>query len=108
MPEAMSWREVRARAVKDGRVTREGLAQARALHEQAERTYALQQLRETRSALQSELAERLQLSQSRVSRIESGDMEHLELSTIRAYIEGLGGRLHVTADFGDDEHLTLA
>jgi predicted transcriptional regulator len=46
-------------------------------------------------------------SQSRISRIESGDIEHAELATLRAYVQALGGLIRVTADFGD-EKLNLA
>ena len=49
----------------------------------------------------------MNVSQSRISRIESGDIEHAELATLRAYVQALGGVLRVTADFGD-EKLNLA
>ena len=48
----------------------------------------------------------MNVTQSRVSRIERGDIDHAELATIRAYVQALGGELHITADFGD-EKLTL-
>jgi hypothetical protein len=38
----------------------------------------------------------------RVSAIERGDVERVEASTLRAYVEALGGRLQVIAEFGDN------
>ena len=43
----------------------------------------------------------MKVSQSRVSRIEGGDISHTELGTLRAYVQALGGVLRVTAAFGD-------
>lgn len=45
----------------------------------------------------------MNVSQSRVSRIEGGDLEHAELATLRAYVQTLSGVLRVTADFGDEQ-----
>jgi len=33
--------------------------------------------------------------------VEHGDIDHTELATLRSYVEALGGRLEVIADFGD-------
>jgi predicted XRE-type DNA-binding protein len=49
----------------------------------------------------SEITERLGVSQSRVSRIERGDMDHAELATIRSYVGALGGEVEIVAKFGD-------
>jgi hypothetical protein len=38
-----------------------------------------------------------------VSRIESGNLEHVEIATLRAYIQALGGELHLVADFEGDQ-----
>ncbi|SFD70036.1 hypothetical protein [Streptomyces aidingensis] len=38
-----------------------------------------------------------------MSAIEHGDTDRTELATLRPYVEALGGRLRVVADFGDTE-----
>jgi hypothetical protein len=45
----------------------------------------------------------MNVSQSRVSRIEKGDIDHVELATLRAYVRALGGELIVAADFGNEQ-----
>jgi hypothetical protein len=45
---------------------------------------------------------RMKVSQSRLSRIERGDLSHTELGTLKAYVEALGGRFEVSAKFGDE------
>jgi transcriptional regulator with XRE-family HTH domain len=54
-----------------------------------------------RHITQTELARLLDVSQSRVSRIENGG-HPLQLDTLREFIESLGGRLEVTAIFDDE------
>jgi transcriptional regulator with XRE-family HTH domain len=56
-------------------------------------------LRESAGKTQSELAQLSKLAQSELSKIERRD-DHM-VSTLRRYIEGLGGRLEVSAVFGD-------
>ncbi|GGK40439.1 hypothetical protein GCM10011591_10100 [Nocardia camponoti] len=41
---------------------------------------------------------------ARVSALERGDMDGVTLSTLRAYVRALGGKLNVIADFGDREY----
>lgn len=71
----------------------------------AERTAAIlaaMDLAELRGALeltQEELAERLQISQSNVSRLEHRD--DILISTLRQVVEAMGGELHVEAVFPD-------
>lgn len=47
------------------------------------------------------LADAMSASQPLVSQIESGDLAHSEVGTIRGYVEALGGHLRMVADFGD-------
>ncbi|MHA6801159.1 helix-turn-helix domain-containing protein [Bounagaea algeriensis] len=63
----------------------------------------LAQLRETRHVSQAEIAERMGISQARVSKLENGDPAHLELGTIRRYITALGATLKLIADFEDHD-----
>jgi DNA-binding XRE family transcriptional regulator len=65
---------------------------------------ALAQLRQSRHLTQVQLAETLGISQGNVSRLEG--RRDLYLSTLRSYIEALGGHLEITAVF-DDERLPV-
>jgi len=49
---------------------------------------------------QAAIAERLEVTQENVSQIERRDVD-LRLSTLRRYVEALGGRLEVRATFPD-------
>lgn len=66
----------------------------------------LRQLRELLGLTQDELAERLEIGQDNVSRLERRD--DVKLSTLRGYVEALGGELHVTATFPDRSPIELA
>jgi DNA-binding Xre family transcriptional regulator len=61
---------------------------------------ALADLRQSRNVTQVDLAAELGISQGNVSRMET--RSEIYLSTLRHYIEALGGRLEITAVFGDD------
>jgi transcriptional regulator with XRE-family HTH domain len=59
----------------------------------------LRALRESAGKTQTELAELAKMAQSELSKVERrGD--HL-VSTLRRFIEGLGGKLEINAVFGD-------
>lgn len=60
---------------------------------------ALTELRESRGVTQQQLAGALAVTQPNVSRIEHQD--DLFLSTLRSYVEALGGRLELRAVFPD-------
>jgi len=62
--------------------------------------YNLTELRKIREVTQNELAEALGVRQPSVSRVEHTD--DLQLSTLRGYVEALGGRVEVAAVFGDE------
>lgn len=64
---------------------------------------ALADLREARKTTQVVLAEAIGVSQTRVSRIERED--DLYISTLRRYVQALGGQLELRAVFDDDEVL---
>ncbi len=59
----------------------------------------LREVRELAGKTQAELAEAAQLSQAELSRAERRE-DHL-LSSLRRYVEALGGELEVVARFGD-------
>jgi len=61
---------------------------------------ALHKLREARGVTQVELAEAWDTSQANISRVEHED--DVYYSTLRRYVEALGGQLDVTAIFPDE------
>lgn len=65
------------------------------------KTLALDELREARSLTQSQLAEVLRVDQGSVSKMER--RTDMYLSTLRSYIEAMGGHLDVRAVFPDGE-----
>lgn len=70
-------------------------ADVQALHQ----ALRLGQIRETLEFTQMELAEALETSQSGISRIEQRD--DVFVSTLRHYIEAMGGELELVARFPD-------
>ncbi len=60
---------------------------------------ALAELRRQHKLTQKALAERMGVTQARISQIEHG--EHLELETIIAYVNALGGEVSLVAAFPD-------
>lgn len=63
----------------------------------------LAQMRKATGLTQVQLAHALGVNQSRVSAIEHGDPDTMALTTIRSYVEALGGKLRLAADFGDHQ-----
>lgn len=65
----------------------------------------LRQLREQVNMTQSAIAERLEIGQDSVSRMENrGD---IKLSTLQAYVEALGGTLTISAELPNQEKIIL-
>ncbi|WP_420821972.1 XRE family transcriptional regulator [Streptomyces avicenniae] len=67
------------------------------------RAHRLAEIRQEQALTQRAVAEAMGVSAPRVSAIEHGDIDRAELATLRSYVEALGGRLRVVADFGDAE-----
>jgi DNA-binding Xre family transcriptional regulator len=74
-----------------------GVAERRRAMEDA---LALAELRQSRHVTQVQLAEELGISQGNVSRLEA--RSEVYLSTLRSYVEALGGHLEIAAVFGDE------
>lgn len=53
----------------------------------------LSDLRKAAELTQTDMAAKLDVSQNRISQIELADLEAMQLSTIRGYVEALGGQL---------------
>lgn len=60
---------------------------------------SLQQLRKAREQSQHELAHKLGVKQAEISRLER--RTDMYLSTLRSYVEAMGGSLEITARFPD-------
>jgi DNA-binding XRE family transcriptional regulator len=60
----------------------------------------LKELRQSLGLTQAQVARDLGVSQSRVSQIENGNLEAMELETLRAYAGALGGHVEVTVSVG--------
>jgi len=58
---------------------------------------ALKELRLARKVSQAQLAEALKTTQANVSKIEK--RTDIYISTLRSYIEGMGGKLEISANF---------
>jgi DNA-binding XRE family transcriptional regulator len=66
------------------------------------RAYRLADVRHKHGLTQVDVAERLHVSQTAVSKIERGELSRSELSTVRRYVEAIGGKLEIVADFGEE------
>ncbi|WP_449066687.1 XRE family transcriptional regulator [Planomonospora algeriensis] len=68
------------------------------------RAHKLADIRREQELTQRDVAAAMGVSGPRVSAIEHGELERVEVSTLRAYVEALGGKMRVVADFGDTEY----
>jgi hypothetical protein len=90
------WRKAFEKRLDDPEVEARIQGGARAMLDAA----VLARLRESRGITQKKMASDLCLSQVRISRIEH--QKDIYLSHLSEYVEALGGRLHVTAEFPDE------
>jgi len=65
------------------------------------RAYRLRELREAAGLTQAQLAERIGVGQRQVSKIEHGDLDSAKISTVRGYLEAVGGSLAIEYVLGD-------
>lgn len=94
-----SWKDIRSTASPEtieraGRKTEAMLA-----------AMDLDELRKARRITQTELADRLNIRQGNVSRLER--REDMHVSTLREVVEALGGELEITARFPDGQHVRI-
>ena len=73
---------------------------------QLKQAYAIAQLRQQANLSQQQLAEKMGVSQANVSKIENG--KDVYLSTLKRYIESLGGEIHINATMPNGECITIA
>jgi|SRR5882762_5585956 len=106
-----SWKDVKAdkeRHDRDaGRDIEAAQEHARTLTNAYVLGHRLGQLREELGLTQVQVAERMGISQPRVSQLEKGDIDQMEVDTIRRYVMALGGKLKIIADF-DDHDITVS
>lgn len=65
------------------------------------RAHKLAEIRKSQGETQVAVAQRMGVTQARVSAIEHGKIGRSEVDTLAAYVEALGGKLKLVADFGD-------
>lgn len=65
------------------------------------RAHRLAEIRADHGETQTAVAQRMGVSQARVSAIEHGEVGRSEVDTLAAYVEALGGKLKLVADFGE-------
>ncbi|MBW1600685.1 XRE family transcriptional regulator [Streptomyces sp. JJ66] len=106
----VSWEEVKrqARARREAagvptRTAQEKQAAMERLHAEV-RAYRLAEIRREQSLTQRDVAVSMGVSAPRVSAIEHGETDRTEVATLRSYVEAIGGKLKVVADFGDTEY----
>ncbi len=86
------------KSLKDSKLSAEALARVRARARAELEELTLKALRQDLSLTQVEVSRTASMTQSELSRLESRN-DHLT-STLRRYVEALGGELEVTAVFG--------
>ncbi|MQA79980.1 MAG: helix-turn-helix domain-containing protein [Streptosporangiales bacterium] len=96
-----SWDEIRAELDVD----EDAVAAERDRMLAEVRLHRLAELRNRQGLTQTDVAEQMGVSQRRVSQIERGQLSRSEIATIQSYVQALGGRLRVVADFGDERHV---
>jgi predicted transcriptional regulator len=104
---ARTWTDVRAEARATGALDETRVNTLGAAMRAETRAHRLAEIRRAYGLDQTELAERIGVSQSRISRIERGELDRSEIATVRSYVEALGGHIEIVAKFGD-ERITVA
>jgi DNA-binding XRE family transcriptional regulator len=101
--EYSKWKDVKAKArAADSRTAAERTAGKDAARERREayvRGHQLAEMRKAAGITQAGLAELLNVSQARISKIESGEISGIDV--IRAYVTALGGTVDLVATLGD-------
>ncbi len=103
---ARSWTKVRADLADSGLLDEQRVADARKILDDTVRAHRLAEVRKAHGETQASVAKSMNVTQARVSKIERGNLQHSELGTLQSYVEALGGKLHVVADF-DGQTVTI-
>jgi DNA-binding XRE family transcriptional regulator len=101
--EYAKWSDVKAKArALDPRTEAEreaGGVKARERREAYVRGHQLAEMRKAAGLTQAEVAEALGVSQTRVSKIEHGEVSGIDV--VRSYVAALGGTIEIVASIGD-------
>jgi DNA-binding XRE family transcriptional regulator len=84
----------------------ESRARIRLLADEMREELNLREVRRARKLTQARLSKKLKIGQEGVSRIEK--RTDLYLSTLRSYVEGVGGKLSLIVEFPDQPPVVLA
>lgn len=86
-------------------ITEQQMEAARARVQEYVQAYGLKEARAAAKMTQAQLAKRMGVSQKRISVLESGDIAHIEVGTLRRYLESVGGNLQISATMPDGKRL---
>ncbi|GII75987.1 putative antitoxin HigA3 [Sphaerisporangium rufum] len=96
------WRDVRADIVAAAG-GEEGIAEAKKRNQAYIDGHRLADRRKALGLSQSEVADRMGVTKSRISQIERGEVSTVE--AIARYVQALGGHIQISAVFGDDLYI---
>lgn len=98
MPTTKKWNEIRDKYVTPERQARTDRKVKRTAH-------SLRELRKARTLTQEQLVESLNMAQGDISKLER--RADLYVSTLRRYVEAMGGELDLVARFPDGETIPV-
>ena len=104
---ANTWDDIREEAVDAGVSDLQRVERLARLQLDRVRAHRLAEIRKRLGVNQAEVAETMRVSQSRVSRVERGELENSQVGTLQSYVRALGGEIEVVARFGN-ERIVLA
>ena len=96
------WKDIRQEAQAQGRLDEQEIATLKEELLAEVRAFKLSELRSAVGLSQQDIADQLQVSQSRISRIENGELDKTELVTLRKFARALGGEIELTLKLGDE------
>ena len=99
MPKTKKWSEIRDKYVTPER-------RARTDRKVQRTTHSLRELRKARTLTQDQLVKSLNMAQGDISKLER--RADLYVSTLRRYIEAMGGELDLVARFPDGDTIAVA
>ncbi|HEY2266544.1 MAG TPA: XRE family transcriptional regulator [Streptosporangiaceae bacterium] len=89
-----------------GRIDEAKVTALRECMRAGQRAHRLAEIRKAQGLTQTDVAASMHVSQRRVSAVERGDLSRTELGTVTSYVQALGGRVEIVANFGD-EHIVI-
>jgi DNA-binding XRE family transcriptional regulator len=102
MSDFPKWSDVRS-GIVEAAGGQEVVAEARKRNQAYIDGHRLAERRTSLELSQTEVADRMGVTKSRVSQIERGEVSTVE--AIARYVQALGGHLQISAVFGDDQYI---